>query len=32
MKLTTMIESRADSKDVTIRVYRPAGHLRYAAG
>jgi dihydrofolate reductase len=27
-----LIESRADSKGVTIQVYRPAGHPRYAAG
>jgi dihydrofolate reductase len=27
-----LVESRADSKGVTIQVYRPAGHPRYAVG
>jgi dihydrofolate reductase len=27
-----LVESRADSKGVTIQVYRPAGCPRYAAG
>ena len=27
-----LVESRVDSKGVTIQVYRPAGHRRYAAG
>ena len=27
-----LVESRADSKGVTIQVYRPAGRPRYAAG
>jgi dihydrofolate reductase len=27
-----LVESRADSKDVTIQVYRPAGRPTYAAG
>ena len=27
-----LVDSRADSKGVTIQVYRPAGHRRYAAG
>jgi dihydrofolate reductase len=27
-----LVESRADSKGVTIQIYRPAGHPRYAVG
>ena len=27
-----LVQSRADSKGVTIQVYRPAGRPRYAAG
>ena len=27
-----LVESRADSKGVTIQVYRPAGHPRHAVG
>jgi hypothetical protein len=27
-----LVESRADSKGITIQVYRPAGRPQYAAG